>query len=119
MRVSQEYADQWVTHLIRTGGDTEQAVSARPEWVSHRGNRKPKGPQCGNCGRETEVLFDGFLAPVQMEAAGMIEFRGQTATAEQLRVMCLAFNSSEPARVCQRCRPPSNLEVEEILMGVT
>jgi hypothetical protein len=62
-----------------------------------------RGPMCEQCGRETEYLFDGFVVnkatrydPRTKKAIGTVDVH-------------------RDAKVCQRCRPPSNLEIVEIL----
>jgi hypothetical protein len=127
-------------------------------------------PRCDNCGRETEVLFDGFVASKSARAkfvlgeAIRLSMKGRAAgfgrvrrthgrnalkatlhafcrAEDQIRVLwegneqseyyhmdfwepvnkrdattiaalCAPFQTT-PARVCQRCRPPSNLEALE------
>lgn len=91
------------------------------EWVEfevdYRMSEKPatrwKGAFCENCGRVTEVLFDGFKLPLAFET---VRFTlGEAAARRQLAVSVPFL--TETARVCMRCRPPSSLEVREILEG--
>lgn len=63
---------------------------------------------CENCGRDTDVLFDGFITPQTPN------YRPGTVFDKHLVALCSAFQTT-PARVCLQCRPPSNLEIEEIL----
>jgi hypothetical protein len=68
-------------------------------------------PHCENCGRDTEVLFDGFIYPV--------DDKGEPLSPEQtaaMRALSSVFQV-ERGQVCMRCRPPSNLEIEEVLNG--
>jgi hypothetical protein len=58
---------------------------------------------CESCGRKTEYLFDGFVVqkatrynPKTKKPIGLVDVH-------------------RDAKVCQRCRPPSNLEIQEIL----
>lgn len=58
---------------------------------------------CEACGRKTEYLFDGMIYtkatryhPITKKRIGLIDVE-------------------RSAKVCQRCRPPSNLEIAEML----
>jgi hypothetical protein len=92
MRVSQQYADEWLESHIRYDQDVGQNGSAYLEVLQKYSGKKP---QCENCGRETEVLFDGFKLPDQDNA----ELQRSIAKLTKKK----------------RCRPPSNLEIEEML----
>lgn len=113
MKVYQEHADVWVTHLIENGGVDQQVSLGRRR---SKPTRFTRSSQCGNCGRDTDYLFEGFKDPPQMAAVELYQFRGKPATKAQVRALCEPF-STERTMVCMACRPPSNLEIEEILHG--
>lgn len=73
--------------------------------------------KCANCGRETDYLFDGFIYPDVAEAQAKQRVKKHKGTVLDNRLaqaLSTPFQT-EPADVCQRCRPPSNLEIEEML----
>jgi hypothetical protein len=94
-------------------------VSKPPE--AYKGRRKnstgPVKPKCENCGRETEYLFPGFIYPEVAEARAttrVTKHRGTVLDDRLVRALSSPFQT-EAAEVCMRCRPPSNLEIQEML----
>lgn len=65
-------------------------------------------PWCENCDRETEFLFDG-----EVEVTRNVLCRDYGNDAR--RKVPKPFQVKVSGKVCQRCRPPSNLEIQEIL----
>ena len=80
------------------------AYTVKPPNSERRG-RKKVVPHCENCGRETEYLFDGIVISKAT--------RFDLNTKKPIGVV----DVHREGQVCQRCRPPSNLEIEEILNG--
>lgn len=66
-------------------------------------------PHCEQCGRETEFLFDGVLT----EKRTRYEFPNGDRSKKPKAVGFIDVHRD--AKVCQRCRPPSNLEIQELL----
>lgn len=66
---------------------------------------------CEQCGRQTDYLFRGTLT-TKATSYGI----DPNSKARKPRVIALGLvDVHRPAEVCQRCRPPSNLEKKEIL----
>jgi hypothetical protein len=84
-------------------------VSKPPDAYRRRSKRRESPPHCENCGHDTEYLFEGFVYPVND--------KGEPLSAEQTAAMMTLSGpfQTTPSQVCMRCRPPSNLEIEEIL----
>lgn len=72
--------------------------------------RAVTAPYCENCGLETEFLFHGWVLPLGSDGEPQ-KWKGTVFEVSVFEV--------EPfeGKVCQRCRPPSNLEIQEILNG--
>lgn len=107
-RVAQQYAEEWLEGEIDR---PHEVYSVDYYHKKARFKRLPK-PRCKNCGLETDVLFDGFKFSGDPKVIREMDF--QTLT--RLKVYSAGFNT-EFAKVCMRCRPASNLEIEEIPNG--
>src|SRR4051812_15889089 len=62
---------------------------------------------CEQCGRQTDYLFAGYVV------AKATRYKRHAGTILDARLV----DVRRDAMVCQRCRPPSNLEKKEILAG--
>ena len=74
---------------------------------TERRGRTATALTCDNCYRETEFLFEGFVLPL-----------GKDHIPQKFRNTVMALSApfqTTPGKVCFRCRPPSNLEIQEIL----
>lgn len=100
MRMSNQYADAWVDHLIEKGGNTPVESSRRATGTG----------TCDNCERATEFLFSGF----KFQNVPPAVVRDMTeATLHRMKAVSQPF-ITQGAEVCLRCRPLSNLEMEEL-----
>jgi hypothetical protein len=93
-RVARQYAEQWLETEVRYGGDAEPVEPYR----------SPKS-HCEQCARETEFLFDGFVT----SKATQYGFKGKSKRPQTIGMV----DVERPGKVCQRCRPLSNLEIIE------
>lgn len=93
-------------------------VSKPPEAYQGRSKRRRESPpHCQNCGRDTEYLFAGFVYPDVAEAQAkkrVKKHKGTVLDNRLVQALSTPFQA-EPAEVCWACRPPSNLEIEEML----
>lgn len=111
-RVHRDYADDWLERRIEYGAQEETVFTPSHLFASRGPGKRLKqkeGPRCDNCGLETEYLFDGFIYPVNDKGEPL----SPEATAAMM-ALSAPFQVT-PGQVCFRCRPPSNLEVQELL----
>lgn len=68
---------------------------------------KAHGPRCETCGRQTDWLFDGPMVPARALNPNHHDSCMCSGCMKALRA------GLRPSHVCQRCRPPSNLDILE------
>lgn len=86
----------------------ERAFRGNTPPNTERRGRTATALFCENCGRETEILFEG---EIEVEKTVMVRAYGYDAR----RKVAKPVRVKVGGKVCFRCRPPSNLEVQEIL----
>lgn len=102
-RIRRAEAEQW---------QERRATSPGPSPRVWKNRKESKLPHCENCGRETEYLFAGVKAPPPPpDPSTLRRFKGDMRLALALSAPFMA----EAAEVCFQCRPPSNLEIKELV----